>query len=67
MVSWSYIGYSRFWGEYQIYFMECVENSDVSNSQDEIYLVITTINVFLFYTYRLHAMSHPLKKEVPKM
>ena len=34
------------------------ENSDVFNSRDEIYLVVTK-KIFLFYTfYQLHAMSH---------
>ena len=38
---------------------------DVFNSRDEIYLVFTEKGTFSFsfYTfYRLHAMSHPLKK-----
>ena len=42
------------------------KNSDVFNSLDEIYLVITKKVNFLFilYFYRLHAMSHPLKDNV---
>ena len=45
------------------------ENADVFNSRDKIYLVLTKEMNFLFllYFYRLHAMSHPLKKEVLKM
>ena len=45
------------------------KNSDVFNSRDEIYLVFTkNVNsLFLSYFYRLHAMSHPLKKVVLNM
>ena len=46
------------------------EHFDVFNSRDEIYLVFTEKSKvpFLFYTfYRLHVMSHPLKKAVLKM
>ena len=45
------------------------ENSDVANSRDEIYLAFTEKIKFSFYYifYRLHAMSHLLKKEVLKM
>ena len=46
------------------------ESSDVFSSRDEIYLVFTEkmYFFFLFNTfYRLHAMSHSLKKEVLKM
>ena len=45
------------------------EITDVFNSQDETDLVFTEEKVnFLFsYFYRLHAMSHQLKKEVLKM
>ena len=50
------------------YISSSVGNSDVFKPQDEIYFVFTEIKVnFLFSLYRLHAMSHPLKKEVPKM
>ena len=42
-------GYLLFLGEYQIYFIECVENSDVSNTQDEIYLMFTKKKIFFFY------------------
>ena len=68
-------------GKYQIYFIECVENirfsrvrstsenSDVFNSRDEIFGIYRKkVNFLFIYTfYRLHAMSHPLKKEVLKM
>ena len=40
------------------------ENSDVFNSLDEIYLVFTKKKIFYTF-YRLYAMSHPLKNEVP--
>ena len=41
-----------FGGEYQIYFIECVENFDVFNLRDDIYLVFTVkIIFFLFYTF----------------
>ena len=48
-----------FLGEYQIYFIECVENiriftsahSDVFNSRDEIYLVFTKKSIFSLILY----------------
>ena len=51
-----YRGYLLFGGEYQIHFIECVENFDVFNSRDEIYLVFTKKKKkkkknFLFYTF----------------
>ena len=60
--------------------MECVENIRIFtsvkymykkkiHSRDGIYLVVTEkIILFLFNTfYRLHAMSHPLNRDVLKM
>ena len=46
------------------------KNTDVFNSEDEIYLAITEKKkiLFLFYTFdRLHAMSHLLKNEMLKI
>ena len=44
------------------------ENSDVFNSRDEVSLVFAEKKKqILFLFYRLHAMSHPLKRELLKM
>ena len=44
------------------------ENSDVFNSRDEISSVFAEKKKqILFLFYRLHSMSHPLKREVLKM
>ena len=53
-----YRGYLLFGGEYQIHFIECVENFDVFNSRDEIYLVFTKKKkkkkkkLFILYFFR---------------
>ena len=74
-------GYLLLFGEYQIYFIECVENiiffttaqhelkSDCFNSRDGIYLVLPKILnlLFILYFHRLHAVSYPLKQQVLKM
>ena len=33
ILSWIYRGYSLFLGEYQIYFIECVEIADIFNTE----------------------------------
>ena len=43
------------------------ENSDVFNTLDEIYLIFKKIFCLFYTVYSVHAMSHPLKKEVLKM
>ena len=46
-----YRGYLLFWGEYQIYLIECGENTDIFTERDEIYLVFTPKKVNFPFIY----------------